>query len=343
MNTTRRYGRLLAVSLVCLLISSPSPAAKRPDLPTVPLADKPPTVDGDLSDPAWKKALPFKLDGFCDQARRAKGLKPKDPTEALAIADAENLYIGFRCRESHPDGPWVYRNERLKRRANSHVMGGDYVAVAVDMGRFGFYNYYMFFINPSGELYRCFTWPHRYDLVLRDHALPNADAAAKVDKAGKTWTVELKVPLKDLLRYPSDGFPSVIGLDLRRVQWGADRGRQELEIYWTGMANVTKNRVAPQYDHMATWKPLFATYPNYPNAYAAGRGWVQLVFPESFGHVRIASGTIDNALVSGQGKRLIGLIATRTNWRETKKTRARVIKMFDAPRMETWADLRPSP
>ncbi|MFO7897426.1 MAG: hypothetical protein R6V58_00025, partial [Planctomycetota bacterium] len=204
-------------------------------------------------------------------------------------------------------------------------------------------NYYMFFVNPAGDLYKCFTWPHRYDLVLRDVELPEATAAARISKAKKQWTAELRVPLKPMLRYPADGFPRIIGLDLRRLQWGADRGKHKFSVYWTGMANVVGNRIQPQYEHMATWKPLFKTFPNYRHAYAAGRGWVQLIFPESFGHVRLAVGSIDNELVVGQGEKLTGLIGTRASWWwRPEETRARVARMFDAPRMETWADRRPS-
>jgi len=326
-------GLVLACAAIC--------RAAEPALPTVPALEKGPTVDGALADAAWKTALSLKLDGYCDQARRDKGDKPKDATDAWVVTDKANLYVAFRCVESHPDGPWIYRNEKYRRRRNSHVMGGDYVTVAIDMGRFGFYNYYMFFVNPAGELFKCFTWPHRYDLVLRDLALPAATAAAKMDKAKKQWTVELKVPLKEMLRHPGDGFPRIIGLDLRRLQWGDERGKHKFSVYWTGMANVVGNRIKPQYDHMATWKPLFETYPN-NYAYAAGRGWVQLVFPGSFGHLRLEAGTLDNKLVTGQGARLTGLLGTQTSiWHRYKTMRAKAVKRLDRPRMEYWADLRP--
>jgi hypothetical protein len=334
-----RIPVVLSIALICL--AAGAYAAEETPLVEVKLTEKALTIDGVLDEPAWKDAAAFAIDGYCDQTRRDKGTKPKDATQAFAVSDKDHLYIGFRSDESHADGPWVFDSEKYKRRANSHVMGGDYVAVAIDMGRFGFYNYTMFFVNAKGELYKCFTWPHRYDLVLRNVALPAATAAAKIDKAAKRWSVELKIPLKDLLRHPADGMPRIIGLDLRRLQWGKERGKHSFKIYWTGMANVTSNRIKPQYDHMATWKPLFKTYPAY-NGYAVGRGWVQLVFPESFGHVRLQAGTLDNKLVAGEGKRLAGLIGTRTSiWYSYKKTVAEVTRLLDRPRMEYWADLRP--
>ena len=335
--------RLTTAALVGAVLLPWAAAGAADDLPAVPVVKKAPAIDGDLADPAWRTAAKLDLNGYCDAGRRRKGEKPKDPTVARIVSDAENLYFSFRCAESHPDGPWVYKNERFQRRRNSHVMGGDYVAVAIDMGRFGFYNYYMFFVNPAGEVYRCFTWPHRYDLVLRDVALPAVTAGAKIDRAGKQWSVELKVPLREMLRYPSDGIPTAVGLDLRRLQWGNERGKHPFKIYWTGMADVTGNAIKPQYDHMATWKPLFDTYPDYKHAYASSKGWVQLVFPESFGHVRLEAGTLGNKLISGKGGRLHGLVGTRASfWYRPEEMRAKYTKAFDARRMEYWADLRPT-
>jgi len=146
-----------------------------------------------------------------------------------------------------------------------------------------------------------------------------------------------------MLRYPADGFPKIVGVDLRRVQWGDERGKHPFSIYWTGMANVVGNRVKPQYDRMATWTPLFDTYPN-TGAYAAGRGWVQLVFPEAFGHLRLEVGDIENTLITGQGGRLAGLIGARVSiWHRYKETLAKTLKRLDRPRMEYWADLRRLP
>ena len=74
-------------------------------------------------------------------------------------------------------------------------------------------------------------------------------------------------------------------------------------------------------------------------ANTVGRGWVQLVFPESFGHVSLAVSNIDNNIISGQGRRLIGLVDARTGW--NMRLWEGQAKAFDAPRMETWDDLRP--
>ncbi|MFO7899114.1 MAG: hypothetical protein R6V58_08645, partial [Planctomycetota bacterium] len=157
---------LLAVLAAAIVVAISTAAAQ--ELPEVAAVDKAPTVDGLLTDAAWKEALPLALDGYCDGARREKGEAPESATRAFVVTDQDALYVAFRCEEPHPDGPWVYENEKYRRRRNAHVMAGDYVALAIDMGRFGFYNYYMFFVNPAGDLYKCFTWPHRYDLVLRD-------------------------------------------------------------------------------------------------------------------------------------------------------------------------------
>ncbi|MFH0983128.1 MAG: hypothetical protein V2A79_16535 [Planctomycetota bacterium] len=315
--------------------------AAEPEMPKVPAVEKAPAVDGDLGDEGWKQAPVLKFEGYCDQARRDKGDRPRDATEARLLTDRENLYVAFRCEETHPDGPWLCDdvNDPLKKR-NYPVLAGDYAALCLDLGRFGFHNYYIFAVSPKGEVYRCFTWPHRYDLVLTDVGLPAVQGAAKMDKAGTCWTAELKIPLKDLLRYPADGVPSLVGADLRRVQWGDDRGKQKFTVYWTGHALVEGGTgMNLQYDHMATWKPLFEKYPDYNASYACSKGWVQLIFPESFGPLNLEIGKIDNRLVSGQGANLIGHVEARAGWDLAQWDR--LAKDFDAPRMEQWDDLRP--
>ena len=335
-----RNSVLTSAVVVTAIVALANQAAWSDDLPAIPLAAKAPTIDGDLSDACWSAVVAAELDGFCDDARRSAGVKPADKTQAKLLCDADNLYVAFRCAESQPDGPWVYGNKKLAARGNSHVLGGDHVSIAVDLGRFGFYNYYFFAVNPAGEVYRSFTWPQRFDLILRDIALPEVMAAAKIDADKKGWSAELKIPLKPMLRHPADGIPKIVGLDLRRADYGADRAKQELDIYWTGMAYVEGRKVNYYYDHLATWKPLFDKYPDYGQAYACGRGWVQLIFPESFGHVRLAGGTLENKLVSGAGAKLAGLIDTRMGYESTTADRGRIAHMFDAAHMEYWDDLR---
>ncbi len=340
------FNRVMPLICALALLAVAGRARAGEEQPRVPLVERGPKVDGDLSDEVWKKAAELKLDGYCDAARRKKGEKPKNVTDVRILTDKENVYLSFSCPESHPDGPWIFDPKPiktpwiLKRCPNAQVLGGDYVAVFFDMGRWGLYNYYMFAVDGAGNLYKCFTWPHRYDLVLYGRGLPEAKAAAKVDKAGKRWTAEVSISLQGLLRHPAGGFPKIAGLDLRRLQWGEDRGKHKFSLYWTGMANVVGKRVRPQYDRMITWKPLFPKrYPVFSDSYACGEGWVQMVFPESFGHLKFDVGKIDNKIVSGQGSKLIGLADARAGW--NVKQRPRYAKAFDAPRMETWEDSRP--
>ena len=89
MRTATRIETLLAALLVCLASTGSDAAGEGADLSVVPLAKAAPAVDGDLGDAVWKQALLAKLDGFCDRARRMKGLKPKDATEALLLADKD--------------------------------------------------------------------------------------------------------------------------------------------------------------------------------------------------------------------------------------------------------------
>ncbi|GEM_PF-2179404 len=334
---------MMRITLACALawnLAVAFSSAGEPEAPRVPVVAQAPAVDGELGDESWKGAAVFKIDGWCDAARREKGEKPRDAAEARMVTDRENLYVSFRCEEPHADGPWLFDgiDANLKKR-NYQVLAGDYCALALDLGRFGFYNYYFIAVSPKGEIYRSFTWPHRYDLVLTEAGLPAVQGAARIDKAGKCWTAELKIPIAELLRHPKDGIPKTVGADLRRVQWGADRGQQKFAVYWTGMALVEKRAQNLQYDHMATWRPLFKTYPAYSTAYACGDGWTQLALPEGFGPISLEAGTIDSRVISGQGARLTGHVAARVGWDLSR--RDKIAREMDAPRMEYWDDLRP--
>lgn len=347
MKLFRLQSRIVAVAIIVNGISSSSSTAQTPKsserLPVIPaLSSKAvePEINGAPDDPVWNDAVVLPLDGWCDQARRDKGEKPADKAEVRLFTGKDYLYVAFSCQESHPDGPWLFDAiPAPNKKRNYQVLAGDYCAIVLDMGRFGFYNNYFIAVSPKGDVYCCYTWPQRYDLVIRDTALPEVSGAAKIDANGKNWSAELKIPLKDLLRYPDEGLPRRLGLDLRRVQWGTDRGKQKFSVYWTGMAQVEGRAQNLQYSHMATWKPLFPKFPSYPSSYACGDGWTQLAMPEWFNGIELAAGTIDNQMIEGQGAKLIGHISARLGWDASQ--RAKIVKELDAPRMEQWDDLRP--
>src|SRR2546430_1131755 len=73
-----------------------SPYVKRP-LAAIKAAS-PPTIDGDLSDAAWKTAA--KAETFTD---RQNGTVVADQTVAWLTYDKAYLYVAFLCKESQPD------------------------------------------------------------------------------------------------------------------------------------------------------------------------------------------------------------------------------------------------
>ena len=83
-----------------------------------------PIIDGKLTDPVWRKAVP--VSGFI-QYEPIYGEKPRDTTKVRVLYDRQKLYVGFSCLKQHPDqiaGKEVKRDSRFHR--------DDYVEVFLD-------------------------------------------------------------------------------------------------------------------------------------------------------------------------------------------------------------------
>jgi len=148
-------------------------------------AEEPPVIDGDLSDPAWRRAVP--TTGFT-QRYPDTGEPASFQTEVLVLHDDENLYIGAVCHDPEPD-KIVDRVTRRDRWVES-----DWFEVHIDSRhdhRTGFW----FTVN-AGNL--------QMDGTIYDEHMFSADwdgvweSAAKI--TGEGWTAEMRIPLK-LLRF----------------------------------------------------------------------------------------------------------------------------------------------
>ena len=146
--------------------------------------DRPPRIDGHLSEPAWRKAEAAR-DFF--RAEQTRGIPARLHTEAFVLYDAAAIYVGFRCRE--PDMAGL--RETLTRR-DTRVWHDDAVEVVFDT----FHdrrNAYIFGINTLGtqmdqrlsnESSFTFAW--------------DASWEAKVQKQEDHWTAEFAIPLAAL-------------------------------------------------------------------------------------------------------------------------------------------------
>ncbi|MDD5483852.1 MAG: sugar-binding protein [Kiritimatiellae bacterium] len=103
---------IFALAAACLLAAWSGHAAEM----FVPKAAKPPVLDGKISDEEWNgagKSGKFMILG--DTANAAE-----EQTEAFVMRDDKNLYVAFRCHESHVDKIKAAVKER-----NGPVLGDD--------------------------------------------------------------------------------------------------------------------------------------------------------------------------------------------------------------------------
>ena len=141
-------------------------------------------IDGKLDEFSWAAAPrvgAFRLISGADP-------RPKFPTEAAVVWDAENLYVAFACRDSEP---W----SRMKKR-DDHLWEEEVVEVFLDPDGDG-QNYAELEVNPENVV---------VDLLIpRPRA--GTDTAIQWDIAGLQtaverhsggWTAEIAIPWKSL-------------------------------------------------------------------------------------------------------------------------------------------------
>ena len=146
--------------------------------------DRPPRIEGQLSEPAWRNA---EAAGGFFRAQQARGTPARLRTEAYVLYDAAAVYVGFRCWE--PDMAGL--RETLTRR-DTRVWHDDAVEVVFDT----FHdrrNAYIFGINTLGT---------QMDQRLSNESSFNfawdASWEAKVQKQEDQWTAEFAIPLAAL-------------------------------------------------------------------------------------------------------------------------------------------------
>ncbi len=194
----KRLLLVLAACAVCL----PVAAAELP----LPRTSLPISIDGDLSDEAWKSAA--RIDTFYEYQRSDNGPSPV-PTVAYVTYDDHNLYVGIDCQDPDPSkirAPYVDRDR---------VFGDmDNVAVLIDArgeGKVGL----QLRANPRGI---------QADAVNNDSSgsedfSPDFfyDTAAQINATG--WAVEFRIPLSTLRYNETD--PQTWGILILR-NWPRD-------------------------------------------------------------------------------------------------------------------------
>ncbi len=158
-------------------------AGSVPSLPAVRVQGAAPTIDGDLSDPAWANAPVAR--NFT-QFEPSPGEPASEETEARILYDDEALYVAIRAWDRNPE---LIAAQLTRRGERSY---SDQVHLIIDSyhdRRTAF----QFSVNPLGvkmDLYR-------YNDNAEDTGWTAVwDVATRIDDEG--WTAEFRIPLSQL-------------------------------------------------------------------------------------------------------------------------------------------------
>ncbi len=223
MNMARVVRMAVAVCLAAPagLVHAQGPPADGAPIPVAP-AVVARDAQGRVGVRATRIADPPRLDGILDEAlygalQPITGFIQQDPNEGQPATEAtlvwltfdeRNIYIGARCRDSHP-GRIVASDMRHDGR---NVSQNDNISIVVDT----FHdrrNGYEFLLNSIGGV---------WDTQITDERDSNRDWntvwVSRSHRDAEGWSVELAIPFRSL-RYRGSG-PQVWGINIRRnVRW----------------------------------------------------------------------------------------------------------------------------
>lgn len=323
----RREFRVVPVVLVLLLAVQ---VAGQESLPTVPAVRQGPTVDGNLSDAVWKESLVLEL-GYADRDRPGK---PECATTVRLLTDSANFYFGFRSEETHLEGPYL-------KDADDKRSVGDHVKVVLDLGRYGFYEYYLLMGHPVGSsspriwfgypyqqgtgAVRTFDDWRKPEYDYQAVTFPTFQAGSKTFKG--YWTVEMKIAFKELLLAPGEGMPRIIGANFYRTRWGEDRigieERIKMEDGGPAYCQELYKKYVTAWQRIARAERVGERSGNANYLWGPNSLWM--------GYLRLQVGKIDNKLVTGKSSNLL---------ERELRTGGYTREEADLPRMERWEDLR---
>ncbi|MCD6359372.1 MAG: hypothetical protein J7M38_00825, partial [Armatimonadetes bacterium] len=139
--------------------------------------DGPINVDGTLDDPAWQAAIPFS--GFTYSTH---GDMAVNTTRVMIVCDAEAVYFGVRCSESHME---KLKADKVSR--DSSIWNDDCIELFLDL-KHQHRTFTQLVVNSVPALFDArdgsATWDGEWQ------------AGASTDDRG--WTVEIRVPFATL-------------------------------------------------------------------------------------------------------------------------------------------------
>jgi len=288
-------------------------------LPAVPQPTGTITIDGNPSEADWNNALQLPLSVSADP-----NLGPLAPTNyattVKVLADSNYLYFAFTCPETNSI-PYTFTNlaQWIKAQATSleysnrlQTVESDYVAVELELGKYGHFRTVLTLVNWQGNTYQ--VAPMDYCLWYCNEnkyfAPPGfTHVAACSLQPGQYWNAEVRIAWTNVLRHPSDGIPQNIGLNFRRVEWGPNGLTNIGFCDWfdaidSSNPNTMFNRGKEHYKRMATWQKIDITKLAHSNM-GFDRPTAQDEFLTSIGYVSLNCGTIANKLIANAGNVLV--------------------------------------
>jgi hypothetical protein len=165
---------------------------------TVPPIEKPPKIDGNLSEDVWKRAPSFRFFTLDRQE------PPRQPTTGFILRDAANLYIGFKCDEPSLDDVHF---EDAKRDA-SQVWKFDRMEMFLALKEKQGHLVHQFVTNLAGS---------RYDERNAKNSW-NPDWEVMTSRGEKEWFIEARIPITAL------GYKT--WPEFEQIRFNAIRGRK---------------------------------------------------------------------------------------------------------------------
>jgi hypothetical protein len=188
---------LLAPAAVRAQASPPAPPVSPPAAPApaapyvldVRRLPAPPALTGRADDPVWQQAT--LVDTFT-QYEPDEGAPASERTEMRVGYDAQNLYLAFRCHDSHPEQIVASTMQRDGDQSTE-----DHVQIILDTFHDGS-NGFLFSVNPVGGQFDALVRREGEDV----NAFWDGLWQAKTARDAQGWTAEIVIPWKTL-RFPN--------------------------------------------------------------------------------------------------------------------------------------------
>ena len=153
----------------------------------VPRVAVAPVLDGALDDAAWTQAARLDFVGMT-------GEPPPYRTTGWLAWDAENLYLAFRNEEPNPAGMRYLATER-DGRTKPYIWDDDAMEVMINTQPVQKERYFQFIVNARGTLWDGLRGSPEFG---PDTYRWDSGFEARTRVGDQDWTVEIRIPLRDL-------------------------------------------------------------------------------------------------------------------------------------------------